>query len=187
MKADKLLDWLGAVGVPPEVVSIGSEADNAWCLIHDEGAEGDATEAGWEVFWREQGNRYDWARFTSEQVACFYLFGRLTWTQAVRRVLTVQPDASTGQDQPAAQQAPAQQPPVQPLPGPQAPPMPGSPVPPGWSPGPGQAPPPAAGPGQAMRGPRPVDPSNHPTPAVGLPLGPPGRAAGPPPGRAPRG
>ena len=79
MNADTVAGWLEAVGVPPQVVSIGAEADNAWCLLSDRtGADG---EPEWEVFWREQGNRYDWARFSNEQVACFYLFGRLAWTQ----------------------------------------------------------------------------------------------------------
>ncbi len=42
------------------------------------------TSVTWEVFWREQGNRYDWARFTNEQVACHYLFGRLVFAQVAR-------------------------------------------------------------------------------------------------------
>lgn len=73
MNAESILRWLTAVGVPPEVVSIGVEADNSCNLLRVDDA--------WEVFWREQGNRYDWARFTSEQVAFHYLFGRLTWAQ----------------------------------------------------------------------------------------------------------
>lgn len=71
MNAESIRDWLRAVGVPDEVVSIGEEADNTWCLVHDD----DRTE--FEVFWREQGNRYDWVAFTAEDVACHYLFGRL--------------------------------------------------------------------------------------------------------------
>jgi hypothetical protein len=41
------------------------------------------------VFWQEQGNRYDWARFDDESVACHYLFGRLAWAQVARGSLTV--------------------------------------------------------------------------------------------------
>jgi hypothetical protein len=81
VNADNVAHWLGLLGVPAEVVSIGTEADNAWCLLR---CEPDTLNGGtpeWEVFWREQGNRYDWARFSNEQVACFYLFGRLAWTQ----------------------------------------------------------------------------------------------------------
>lgn len=83
MNAESITEWLAAVGVPPAIVSIGTEADNAWCLVRDEQPDAEGNHA-WEVFWREQGNRYDWARFTNEQVACHYLFGRLTWAQVVR-------------------------------------------------------------------------------------------------------
>lgn len=90
MNTESIMRWLEAVGVPPEVVSIGGEADNTWCLLRgDEPAEDG--EVAWEVFWREQGNRYDWARFTNEQVACHYLFGRLTWAQVARGAVGVLP------------------------------------------------------------------------------------------------
>ncbi|RCW39175.1 hypothetical protein DFQ14_11711 [Halopolyspora algeriensis] len=83
MNVDSVVGWLETMGVPASVVSVGTESDDAWCLLRED------TDGGpvWEVFWREQGNRYDWARFSSEQVACFYLFGRLTWTQALRGVV----------------------------------------------------------------------------------------------------
>lgn len=90
MNAESILEWLQGVGIPPEIVSIGVEADNTWCLLRDEHPDAEGT-VGWEVFWREQGNRYDWARFSSEQVACHYLFGRLTWAQVVRGVVGVLP------------------------------------------------------------------------------------------------
>ncbi|WP_026424572.1 hypothetical protein [Actinokineospora inagensis] len=85
MNTESIVGLLAAIGVPAEVVSLGEEADNTWCLLQDNN--------GWEVFWREQGNRYDWARFTNEQVACHYLFGRLTWSQVVRGVVGVLPVA----------------------------------------------------------------------------------------------
>jgi hypothetical protein len=84
MNTQSIQRWLGVLGVPPEVVSLGAEADNAWCLMQGE-------DAAWEVFWREQGNRYDWARFTSEQVACHYLFGRLAWAQVARGAVGLLP------------------------------------------------------------------------------------------------
>lgn len=93
MNTESIVRWLEAVGVPLEVVSVGSEADNAWCLLRDE-EQPDGESAGgvtWEVFWREQGNRYDWARFSNEQVACHYLFGRLTWAQVARGAVGVLP------------------------------------------------------------------------------------------------
>jgi hypothetical protein len=87
MNAESIIEWLSAVGVPAEVVSVGAEDDNARCLVRDDTPDEEGNYA-WEVFWREQGNRYDWARFTNEQVACHYLFGRLTWAQVVRGALT---------------------------------------------------------------------------------------------------
>ncbi|ATE57235.1 hypothetical protein CNX65_31350 [Actinosynnema pretiosum] len=89
MNAESIRDWLRAVGVPDEVVSIGEEADNTWCLVHDD----DRTE--FEVFWREQGNRYDWVAFTAEDVACHYLFGRLAWAQVARGAVGVLDRART--------------------------------------------------------------------------------------------
>ena len=90
MNTESIANWLAAVGVPTEVVSIGTEADNTWCLLPvEQPAEDGATT--WEVFWREQGNRYDWARFTSEQVACHYLFGRLAWAQVARGAVGLLP------------------------------------------------------------------------------------------------
>ncbi|MEU3275218.1 hypothetical protein ABZ639_30575 [Saccharomonospora sp. NPDC006951] len=93
MNTESIMRWLEAVGVPHEVVSIGAEADNTWCLLRgdDEGGSTEQAEPTWEVFWREQGNRYDWARFTSEQVACHYLFGRLAWAQVARGAVGVLP------------------------------------------------------------------------------------------------
>ena len=90
MNSESVPMWLAAVGVPAEVVSIGAETDNAWCLVRDDEVAADGT-VGWEVFWREQGNRYDWARFSNELVACHYLFGRLTWAQVARGAVGVLP------------------------------------------------------------------------------------------------
>lgn len=90
MNAESIVRWLEALGVPREVISIGTEADNTWCLLRAEEQLEDGV-AGWEVFWREQGNRYDWARFSNEQVACHYLFGRLAWAQVARGAVGVLP------------------------------------------------------------------------------------------------
>ncbi|WP_199433994.1 hypothetical protein [Qaidamihabitans albus] len=90
MNTESIVRWLEAVGVPHEVVSIGGEADNTWCLLRAEAPAGEG-DVAWEVFWREQGNRYDWARFTNEQVACHYLFGRLAWAQVARGAVGVLP------------------------------------------------------------------------------------------------
>ncbi|SFR10035.1 hypothetical protein SAMN04488564_103299 [Lentzea waywayandensis] len=81
MNVESLPEWLTRIGVPDDVVSLGEETDQRWCLLADE--------TGYEVFWQEQGNRYDWARFDDESVACHYLFGRLAWAQVARGSLTV--------------------------------------------------------------------------------------------------
>jgi hypothetical protein len=88
------------------VVSIGAEADNSWCLLRDEHAAEDGGVVTWEVFWREQGNRYDWASFSNEQVACHYLFGRLTWAQVSRGAVGVLPGADEDKAEQPARSAP---------------------------------------------------------------------------------
>jgi hypothetical protein len=143
VNVESIADWLAAIGVPAEVISIGAESDNAWCLLRTERvmpvAEAPAQRpaaqppppatpslaggppltadpappdappkehqdvkqpeetmgVAWEVFWREQGNRYDWASFTNEQVACHYLFGRLAWSQVARGAVGVLPTAES--------------------------------------------------------------------------------------------
>lgn len=81
MNVESLPEWLRKIGVPDDVVSLGEEAEGRWCLLVDD--------KGYEVFWQEQGNRYDWARFDDEGVACHYLFGRLAWAQVARGSLSV--------------------------------------------------------------------------------------------------
>jgi hypothetical protein len=102
MNTESMTTWLRAVGVPDDVVSIGAEADNAWCLLRDEHPAEEGGVITWEVFWREQGNRYDWASFSNEQVACHYLFGRLTWAQVARGAVGV---LSTDDTPPTAEPA----------------------------------------------------------------------------------
>ncbi|MGH3450822.1 MAG: hypothetical protein ACRDQW_08835 [Haloechinothrix sp.] len=111
MNVESITRWLEAIGVPHEVISIGSEADNAWCVLRTEQAiespndkDTDKSEGvlvAWEVFWREQGNRYDWARFSNEQVACHYLFGRLAWSQVVRGAVGMVPEKQPAMPPPA--------------------------------------------------------------------------------------
>jgi len=78
-----------ALGVPAEILSIGAEVDDRWCLLSLPDPDGGPAPV-WEVFWRQQGDRFDWARFTDEQVACFYLLGRLAHGQLVQGVLRIQ-------------------------------------------------------------------------------------------------
>ncbi len=86
MNVETLPEWLNKIGVPDDVVSIGQELDGRWCLLVDD--------TGFEVFWCEQGNRYDWTRFDSEFVACHYLFGRLAWAQVARGAAGVVTDGA---------------------------------------------------------------------------------------------
>ena len=76
MRAGELAGWLGAAGVTSPPVSVGVEADRAWCVRAVPEEDG-----SWEVFWCERGGRFEWTRFDDESAACFSLFGRLVWAQ----------------------------------------------------------------------------------------------------------
>ena len=76
MRAGELAGWLAAAGVADAPVSVGGEADRAWCVRAV--VDGDGT---WEVFWCERGGRFEWTRFDDESAACFSLFGRLVWAR----------------------------------------------------------------------------------------------------------
>lgn len=91
MGADDLTGWLDAAGVPAAAVNVRTEHDRSWCLRPvppgpdlggDQGEEG--ADVAWEVFWMESGGRFEWTRFDDEDAACFYLFGRLAWAEALR-------------------------------------------------------------------------------------------------------
>lgn len=55
--------------------AVGEEVEGALCLLE--------TEQGFEVFHSSEGNRHELQFFTSEESACFYLFGVLA-AEAVR-------------------------------------------------------------------------------------------------------
>lgn len=93
VRAEELPGWLAVLGVDEATrtgVRVGEEAERSWCLRPVEGdpdADHDADHddgPAWEVFWTEQGGRYEWVRFADEATACFALFGRLVWAHAVR-------------------------------------------------------------------------------------------------------
>ena len=79
MRARELKDWLAAAGVADAAVSVGAEADRAWCVRAVPGG-GDGG-GDWEVFWCDGGGRFEWTRFDDESAACFSLFGRLVWAR----------------------------------------------------------------------------------------------------------
>ena len=77
VRAGELAGWLVAAGVPDAAVSVGAEADRAWCVR----AVRRRATGSWEVFWCERGGRFEWTRFDDESAACFSLFGRLVWAR----------------------------------------------------------------------------------------------------------
>lgn len=76
MRAGELARWLAVAGVTSPPVSVGAEADRAWCVRAVPEEDG-----SWEVFWCERGGRFEWTRFDDEAAACFSLFGRLVWAR----------------------------------------------------------------------------------------------------------
>jgi len=61
--------------IPVDTYAIGEEVEGALCLLQ--------TERGFEVFHSVEGNRYELQYFSTEESACFYLFGVLA-AEAVR-------------------------------------------------------------------------------------------------------
>jgi hypothetical protein len=61
--------------IPVDSYAVGEEVEGAMCLLQ--------TDDGFEVFHSSQGNRHELQTFTSEEAACFYLFGVLA-AEAVR-------------------------------------------------------------------------------------------------------
>jgi hypothetical protein len=61
--------------IPADSYAVGEEVDGAMCLLQ--------TNEGFEVFHSADGNRHELQFFTSEEAACFYLFGVLA-AEAVR-------------------------------------------------------------------------------------------------------
>ena len=67
--------WPAWPGIPVDSYAIGEEVEGALCLLQ--------TEQGFEVFHSSDGNRHELQFFSSEEAACFYLFGVLA-ADAVR-------------------------------------------------------------------------------------------------------
>jgi hypothetical protein len=68
-------DLASLAGIPADSYSVGAEAEGALCLVQ--------TEHGFEVFLYADGARHELQLFSTEEAACFYLFGVLT-AEAVR-------------------------------------------------------------------------------------------------------
>jgi hypothetical protein len=68
-------DLASLAGIPADSYSVGAEAEGALCLVQ--------TQHGFEVFLYAEGARHELQLFSTEEAACFYLFGVLT-AEAVR-------------------------------------------------------------------------------------------------------
>lgn len=62
-------DILDARGVPPEMYSLGQDANEAYCVVRDPD--------GWSVYYSERGNRTDPRMHASEDRACLDLIARV--------------------------------------------------------------------------------------------------------------
>jgi hypothetical protein len=80
MKLAELADALRNIGISPELVALGDHTEMRWCIE-------EASSGQWEVYWRERGNKLELARLNKESDACFYLLGRLTYSQLLANVL----------------------------------------------------------------------------------------------------
>jgi hypothetical protein len=65
---------VAAIGIPARMVAAGGHAQFSWSLEQ-------AEDGAWEVYWLERGDKNDLERFATENQACTYLLGRLTYSQ----------------------------------------------------------------------------------------------------------
>jgi hypothetical protein len=70
----ELPDALDRIGISRQLIALGGTAEYAWCVE-------EADNGAWEVFWMERGNKNNLVRLPSEDAACLYLLGRLTYSQ----------------------------------------------------------------------------------------------------------
>ncbi len=68
-------DLASQAGIPADAYAVGEEVEGALCLVQ--------TDDGFEVFHSADGARHELQLFTTEESACFYLFGVLA-AEAVR-------------------------------------------------------------------------------------------------------
>lgn len=74
MQLVELAKALALIGIPADVLSLGGQAENSWCINR-------AADGTWQVFWMERGSRIDLVSLRTESDACFQLLGRLAYTQ----------------------------------------------------------------------------------------------------------
>jgi hypothetical protein len=76
-------------GIAVDAYAIGEEVEGALCLLQ--------TDQGFEVFHSANGNRHELQYFSSEEAACFYLFGVLAADAVRRGSLQPAPGSAAGQ------------------------------------------------------------------------------------------
>ncbi len=74
MNREELKSAVAEIGIMDRLVAVKGYAEYAWCVV-------EAEDGAWEVFWGERGNKNELERFSSENQACSYLLGRLTYSQ----------------------------------------------------------------------------------------------------------
>ena len=83
MNLTELARVLDAIGISPQVLALGGRADYSWCVEQ-------TSDAIWEVFWYERGNKNQLAQLRSESDACFQLLGRLAYSQLLAGAISTQ-------------------------------------------------------------------------------------------------
>jgi hypothetical protein len=76
----ELADALDRIGISRQLFVLGGDAEYAWCVEQ-------APDGAWEVFWMERGNKNNLVRLPTEEAACYFLLGRLTYSQLLAGVV----------------------------------------------------------------------------------------------------
>ena len=75
MNLQVLDETLRTLGIPASLVSLGRPAESAWCVVPSRGSR--------EVYWNAGTVRHSHVWLDSEDVACYYLLGRLVYDQVL--------------------------------------------------------------------------------------------------------
>ena len=78
MTIEKLKTAVAAIGFPEEALALGGHAEQAYCLEQD-------PDGKWEAYWRERGRKHELKRFDDEEAACYYMLGKLAYTQLISK------------------------------------------------------------------------------------------------------
>ena len=78
MNTSELARLLQSMGMPADAYSIGSDRNEAYCLLPEQGR--------WHVYYSERGHRNSERVFADEAGACQELLGALLGDSVVRRI-----------------------------------------------------------------------------------------------------